>query len=280
MHSKNKNLGFTFAELIVVVSIIVILSSISILNYSNYLKNQRDTSRLEQLSNIWEWLENYATLKWYYPNPDNATSITYSWYTIFKQWTVWDSVSVAIRLSSKPRDPIYKAYYSYSVSANQKQYEIASVSENTPEIVYIPKVYAEGEFVWYAIVKWNYNKLFVSSGDTWTWVIVAMPSITLWVLNQTEIKNNSSFNSWAFVIDKKSNIPDSYKNSSLKMTWNIYFTPVEIFSWSLSDITTNSWSRNTIITNTRSAYSGTVFTDPTKVAFNTLWQSIFDTQNW
>ncbi|MDD2917079.1 MAG: type II secretion system protein, partial [Candidatus Gracilibacteria bacterium] len=47
-----KHLGFTLIELIVVITILVILGTIAFLNLSGFQSSARDSSRIENLSNL------------------------------------------------------------------------------------------------------------------------------------------------------------------------------------------------------------------------------------
>lgn len=272
--------GFTLIELIVVITIITIMASMSFLSYSDYAKTARDSSRQDSILMISKALEQYANLKWSYPIPDNYTAITYSWNTLWKQWIVWDWVSLALRISSKPKDPLYDAEYSYSVTSNSTQYELSSVLENTPKLSYnsiFNTTYASEEYIWYAFLIWTYNKLFVKTDSaTWNTLFVASPSITLSDLSVAEI-TDTSFNTWSFVIDKKSNIPDSYKKTLFKRSWDFYFTPKLV--WEINWVITSTWFQD-IISNTRSAYTWTIFQNPINVWWNTIWQSILFSTPW
>lgn len=65
---KLKSQGFTLVELLVVISIIAILSTLGVALYSNVLKNSRDSKRQADLiTNIQPALEQYFADQLYYP---------------------------------------------------------------------------------------------------------------------------------------------------------------------------------------------------------------------
>jgi prepilin-type N-terminal cleavage/methylation domain-containing protein len=54
---KNKKNGFTLVELIVVITILIILSTIGFFNYKNYVLHSRDTVRISDITNMKSALE-------------------------------------------------------------------------------------------------------------------------------------------------------------------------------------------------------------------------------
>ncbi len=68
---KNKKRGFTIIEILVVIFIIAILSSLAIISFDTVRKNNRDSKRLADISELKLALENYRLFEGGYP-----TSIT------------------------------------------------------------------------------------------------------------------------------------------------------------------------------------------------------------
>lgn len=62
-----KALGFTMIELLVVISIIAVLSTIALVVYTTTLKNGRDAKRQSDLRQIQSALEQYRADQFYYP---------------------------------------------------------------------------------------------------------------------------------------------------------------------------------------------------------------------
>ena len=75
---KIQKKAFTIVELIVVITILAILSTIWFVSFSSHLMWTRDTNRLSQLSTIHEWLEVYGA-KNTLPQPENSVEVRASW---------------------------------------------------------------------------------------------------------------------------------------------------------------------------------------------------------
>ena len=69
--------GFTLVELIVVITIIAILSAIGMVSFSGYSSGARDSTRVEDLTNMQKSLAISATtsVNGKYPTPDNGVQI-------------------------------------------------------------------------------------------------------------------------------------------------------------------------------------------------------------
>jgi general secretion pathway protein G len=97
-----KSSGFTLIELMVVITIIAVLSTIGLVSYGNFLKSSRDKQRQSDLKFIQSGLEDYYTDQLYYPstvvtgNPMVLGSKTY--------------------LTKTPKDPIATPDYIYIAS--------------------------------------------------------------------------------------------------------------------------------------------------------------------
>ncbi len=102
MYSAQKQKGFTLIELLVVISIIVILSAIGIVSYSQVFKNGRDAKRQSDLKTIQSALEQYRADQGFYPS-----SITFGGSLISGTKTY---------LKEIPKDPIGSPEYKYAAS--------------------------------------------------------------------------------------------------------------------------------------------------------------------
>lgn len=123
--------AFTLVELIIVIAIIGILSSIGVQSYVGYLETARDVRRIDDLSTVSKFLEEYAKINAKYPSPDAPTSITWADSEVWRQGSVGDGLALLLKLSSKPKDPIYRnTEYGYSVTSNGKSYELSAVYES------------------------------------------------------------------------------------------------------------------------------------------------------
>ena len=74
---QGKKTAFTLVELIVVITIVGILSTIGFVSYSNYLTGARDSNRISQMVKITDSMQVYSAAK-NLPLPDNKIDITAS----------------------------------------------------------------------------------------------------------------------------------------------------------------------------------------------------------
>ena len=79
MYSSQNKLfpAFTLVELIVVITIVGILSTVGFVSYSGYLTGARDSNRISQLTKLSDSLQVYAATR-SLPLPDDAINITAS----------------------------------------------------------------------------------------------------------------------------------------------------------------------------------------------------------
>jgi len=101
---KNKNKGFTFIEMLIVVAIIGILASIILVGLGSFRNRGRDTRRIADLRETQNGLELYYTKNSYYPNV-----------------TTWQDLSAAligagIGVNIVPDDPSSGWHYGYCLS--------------------------------------------------------------------------------------------------------------------------------------------------------------------
>lgn len=234
---------FTLVELIVVITILAILGTIAIIAFSWYSRNARDSARLSDIGNMKKSLELWILQSWSYPEPTNWTGVTYSWSTVWNQWTFWESVFQTVgKLDKKPIDPKYDMEYTYSITQSKKEYQIGAVLEKDMALIdsntglsnwlvlssIIPQAHASST-QWEAYVTGNYNGVLTTIGGSPTYII-ALPSIMLSNLITTELKSVSPN---LFVYKWKATLPASYANVWLTMTWSDFsFTPIVVWSGS------------------------------------------------
>lgn len=119
---------FTLVELIVVVTILAILSTVWFASYTSHLSWVRDTTRINQLSLIRENLDIYWRNK-KFPIPDNYIEIKANGSVIWYQWYVWDSVLNDIKLQEWWKDPMDDTYYTYYLKKNKKSFQLLAFLE-------------------------------------------------------------------------------------------------------------------------------------------------------
>ena len=257
MHSLKK--GFTLVELIVVITILAILWTIAFISLQWYAANARDSVRIQDIANIKKSMELFVTESWLYPNPSDSVDITYSWWIVWSQWTVWDSVVENLwKLNKKPVDPVLATEYSYSRTNNKTEYELSGILEwwwvvnNTT----INQTHAATQYR--ALVWWNYNGQVLKVSTWWLDYLLALPSITTTDTATTDIVTTTTNKS--LVYNGEYNLPSNY-------SWVEWFTTTWWFEYAPSDIVAFAWPREELelasgkikfIRNLQTAYSWSI----------------------
>ena len=182
MNIKNTISWFTFVELVVATVILIILTSTWFYSYIWYLTDARDSERKSDLAKLWSSLKLYKQKRGAYPIPWNNYNITNSWTVVAKQWKLNNDVSLST-LDILPVDPHTEVYYSYSVTNNRQEYQIALTYENWD----LPKTW----------LIWDYKTV---SKNVLPNIILAKDSsldieIHSWVLDWSTNRNYFLFNS-------------------------------------------------------------------------------------
>jgi len=217
INNKNKK-AFTFVELIVSVVIITILSAIWFSSYVWYISDSRDSQRKSDLSQLSSSLKVYKQKRWYYWNPWNAFNMTYGWTGIVFQGKLNQNVHID-SLEKLPIDPNNGQYYSYSITTNKQEFELASSLENWD----YPK----------ALLIWNYKSVSKS----------ILPTITLAIdanhWDNIEIKEGTA--SWN--INRKLFVYDNNMHNlvyTFEEPYGAYSDWELSFSWLLDEAETNN----------------------------------------
>jgi len=161
MHIHKRIQAFTLTELVIIITILAILSTIAFVSYSNNISKTRDDRRQLDIDNIQIALSTFKSQNWYYPLPWDTFNITYSWSIVAKQWVLNTQVILS-SLESIPTDPLDNNYYSYSVTTDQKQYQLAATLENDWEET--------------ILLSWDYQSVaktilpnILLASDAWPW---------------------------------------------------------------------------------------------------------------
>ena len=139
---------FTLIELIVVIAIIWFLGMVWVMTFMEWFSKSRDASRIAALQNMSMALETYLANHTTFPLPDDYVEIKYSWEVLTYQGKFGKNVvSELPSMKQAPKDPKDNTYYTYTVSADKKNYELLAMMEWEPQKVaynpFIEEVYAD-----------------------------------------------------------------------------------------------------------------------------------------
>ena len=236
-----KKKAFTLVELIVVITILSILGTIGFISMQSYGRFTRNSVRISDMKTIEKSLSIFKTSEWYFPSPDNARLITYSWAGLFTQWVFWNLAAGIARVNPAPVDPQSNMLYGYSLANNGNEYQIAWIFEEELASNIVKNTYAV-ERKGYVKLAGNYNKkiLFVQ-----TWgvdYIIASPSLFRSSSGETDII--SIFQNRNIVAHSENNLPehysgyswqDTYTNMTGSVTFWISMNPV-VYSGSVENL--------------------------------------------
>ncbi|MDD3303125.1 MAG: type II secretion system protein [Candidatus Gracilibacteria bacterium] len=167
---SNNNLAFTLVELIVVIVILAILTTVAFIYIGSYVKYSRDSKRISDIRSI----ANVIDIKFakgikpgvFLSNP--TTNQTFSGDTLIKEGIIDDATIIKLKdLSKTPIDPVSNDYYKYSTTSKGSFYQIFSNLErgNGINSTIVPKTYAAWEGAKIFKVIGNYNGLFLISDN-------------------------------------------------------------------------------------------------------------------
>lgn len=237
-YTKKNSKGYTFVELLVVMAIISILSTLGMVYFFWQIKDSRDVVRVTDLKNMAQVLELHFVKKASYPIPDNNTEVTYEDTTVWYQWVYGDDTYKLIKkLNEKPLDPSTDTEYSYSILKNKKEFELSTIFEG--EIFsYIPWIATAHAAEKSAYTLWTYNKK-ISVVKKWQdTFILALPSITASSLENPDIQSIVENND--IVIHGWYNLPANYNDTIEPQSWWVDsgMETVVIYSWKIWSLST------------------------------------------
>lgn len=191
MKQIQKPLAFTFAELVVWLSILVILTTVAFLSFSGNISTSRDTKRQTDIASIESALKLYKQKRGTYPAPWSSFDITNSWTIVAKQWKLDQNVQLNT-LDELPTDPKIKAPYTYSTTRNRQEFELAATLENdnTP----------------HSILSWNYKSVSknilptITLAHEWSGIEIR-DGIWAGSVNRTLFIFNNSFNNLPYTFE-------------------------------------------------------------------------------
>ena len=245
LHQKK---WFTLVELIVVITILAILSTIASMYLFNNFADSRDSARMTDINLISTNLELYFTQESKYPMADDPISVMHEWAVAWQQWVFWENVTKRIKnfWQDIPSDPKYSNYYSYSTTNYDREYQVASIlewlneEENLGEEISL-KWFTEQSYasIETAYVKGDYNSLMVRARSGSIDYYIATPSIISRDLSLTGAVD--IIRDRKLVYDKFFNLPASY-SGFIDTAWGFDFNVSDpiIFSGSMESLQTDT----------------------------------------
>ena len=221
--------AFTLVELIVVITILAILWTIAFISLQWYSASSRDSVRISDLWNMRTSLELFHLNSGKYPLPDNNEIVSYSWETLWYQWTFWKTVvsQLSRNMNEVPTDPLTEREYVFSTANNKNEFQILTLLESDLSLNTISQTNAATITVT-PKVDWTYNWVFLKTAS----YIVPTPSIItseeIWVwvwltLDNTNIKSQVT-NLWK-------NIPNVWNVSTA--TWELNIA-LSVYTWNIT----------------------------------------------
>ncbi len=128
MNIKNIK-AFTFVELIVVITILVILSVIWLWAYQSYLWDSRDTNRLLQMSEMYEGMYTYS-ISSKLPYPEEMIEIQASGNTFAYQWYAGENTIKIVWYDGGWKDIEYDTYLTYMLSNNGRDFQLMTYTDD------------------------------------------------------------------------------------------------------------------------------------------------------
>jgi len=228
-----KNNGFTLVELIVVLTILAILSTLWFVAYVDYLKSVRDSSRIQQMTSLYDAITLYSSRASIPISTSDWISVLAWTGVVGYQWFINQNLRDAIKYSDGWVDPKTNEDYTYFISADRKHAQILWFFEenNRVNISLAKNIYANnveydslfphvvGEKLWVIIendtqipiqkfgndfdilsATWSYDSL-ISSSDIVTWVWTDLIGMIPWSSCKKILSSVPSAESWIYKIN-------------------------------------------------------------------------------
>lgn len=171
--------AFTLVELVVVVIILAVLSTIWFISYTSTLLDARNSVRVSDMADLLVWLKNHKFKNGGYPTPWDMYNITNSW-TIILMGKMNENV-MSQDIMKKPTDPLLiDNYYTYSTTANKLFFQVGMSLENDAFASWM-EGYVDGDYQQVA----EFAPSIVMATST-GWTIQSMASyfvVNKWTLN-------------------------------------------------------------------------------------------------
>ncbi len=248
----NRVIWFTLVELIVVITIVWILSTIWFVSYSGYLTWARDSNRISQLTKLSDSLQVYSASKTL-PLPDDSITISASWSSniIWYQWFVGVDVLETIDYTNGWKDPKDDSYYTYYLTKDRSSIQLMSLMEEASSVAQLNT---------FKQSYWQFEERFPKVYGRKLWIITQSDT-NLPVQNLVWVDNFDVVNEWdSFVAHISPEEDIEWDGSELRAVipngsckrikqtggskWNWYYTINPSGSWDVTvycDMETNWW---------------------------------------
>jgi len=124
-----KSPGFTIVELVVAMTILLVLTGLWFYSYTQNVVDARDSVRISDLASVSSQLKLYKKSRGAYPLPWNGFNILNRGRQVAIQWVLNENVTLTT-LDKIPYDPSKDFAYSYSVTRNKQEFELALTLES------------------------------------------------------------------------------------------------------------------------------------------------------
>lgn len=171
MHMKNRKNAFTLVELIIVIVILAILSTIWFISFQSYIKDARNTNRIQNLSLISNSIDLFSIKSTRLPIPKDRVDLYLSWKLIWYQWVLTNEHFQIFNMTNVT-DPLDRSNYLYYT--DKKKWQVLWYLE-WKDLYYLNST----KYNWrYPISRWNALGILLKRSDlrtplnyTYSWVL-------------------------------------------------------------------------------------------------------------
>lgn len=226
-HKTKKYYGFTLVELIIVITIIAILSTIAFVSFSMINQNARDSKRISDIQAIYKWMQLSQIKTWIYPKPNGSLFIDKHWY----QWYFIEDIKSLWNVFWELYDPLDWSKYIYLTNLWDNKLQLWAYLEKNDifNLAFVNKTYASN-------LDFNDRYLYVYGDNIW----IFLDPETNMPLNE--------FLTWTLNVESYSWTIKTYYNNEITLTgsWSKLLDEIvelnNSMSWSTNSWTTNTWS--------------------------------------
>lgn len=183
---------FTLVEILVVLTIIAIVSSMGLFAYWKHATEARNSARLSSINSIKTWIDNYLIKNKKIFDPSNHIEIKNWNQTISKQGYFGQELANTSDIEGDFLDPLTKAWYLFSITKNATKY---SLQYNIEENKIVPKstwnlafIVSNEDYRWYNFIAYNdssvasFDLSSPFSGYSWVYKSTLITESNIWLL--------------------------------------------------------------------------------------------------